>query len=96
LLGNGEDITLTDEACVTLSAIAFERLLRPKPKAKEFARAFASLWSPFHRTTVAQAKRVKADPKFGDEQQSWPVCQKWAKELYEERNVFSHLDDTKM
>jgi hypothetical protein len=88
LLSNGEDMTLTDNACVTLSAIAFERLLRPK--AKEFARAFACLWSPFHRTTVARAKRVKADPRFGDKQQSWPVCQKWAKELYEERNVFSH------
>ena len=90
LLGNGEDITLTEEACVTLSAIAFERLLRPKPTAKEFASEFACLWSLFNRTTVAQAKRVKADPKFEDEQQSWPVCQKWAKELYEERNVFSH------
>jgi hypothetical protein len=90
LLGNGEDITLTDEACVTLSAIAFERLLRPIRGANEFARAFACLWAPFHRTTVSAAKRVKADPKFEFEQQSWQICQKWAKELYEERNVFSH------
>jgi hypothetical protein len=34
LLGNSEDITLSDNACVTLCAIAFERLLRPKPGAK--------------------------------------------------------------
>jgi hypothetical protein len=90
LLGNGEDITLSDDACVTLCAIAFERLLRPRRSAKEFAEAFARLWSNFQRTILADAKRVKADPKYKDEQQTWPVCQKWAKELYEERNVFSH------
>jgi hypothetical protein len=90
LLGNSEDMTLSDEACVTLDAIAFERLLRPKPSAQEFAKAFGCLWSQFGRTTVASARRVKADPKFKDEQQSWLVCQKWARELYEERNVFSH------
>jgi hypothetical protein len=88
LLGNSEDTTLS--ACVTLDAIAFERLLSPKPSAQEFARAFGCLWSQFGRTTVASARRVKADPKFKDDQQSWLVCQKWARELYEERNVFSH------
>jgi hypothetical protein len=90
LLGNSEEMTLSDEACVMLCAIALERLLRPEPSAKEFAKAFARVWTPFAKTTLAQAKRVKADPKFESKQQSWSVCQKWAKELYEERNVFSH------
>jgi hypothetical protein len=83
-------MTLSDQACVTLDAIAFERLLSPKPSAKGFAKAFGGLWSQFGRTTVATARRVKADPKFADEQQSWLVCEKWARELYEERSVFSH------
>ena len=83
-------MTLSDEACVTLNAIAFERLLTPKPSAKGFAKAFGHLWSQFGRTTVATARRVKADPKFKDEQQSWLVCEKWARELYEERSAFSH------
>ncbi len=90
LLGNSEEMTLSDEACVTLNAIAFERLLSPKPSAKAFAKAFGQLWSQFGRTTVAAARRIKADPKFQDEQQAWLVCEKWARELYEERSVFSH------
>jgi hypothetical protein len=84
LLGNSEDVTLSDDACVTLCAIAFERLLRPGRSAKEFAEAFARVWSSFQRTTLAEAKRVKVDPKYIEEQQAWPVCQKWPKELYED------------
>jgi hypothetical protein len=90
LLGNGEDSTLSHDACVTLCAIAFERLLRPERNALEFAKAFARVWSPFQRTSLSTARRVKPDSRFEDEQQSWSVIQKWARELYEERNVFSH------
>jgi hypothetical protein len=93
LLGHAETPELEWNSCVMLSAIAFERLLEPeRNRATAVAEAFAKLWAPYSRLTMAQAKRIKRDrkPEFAAEQADWPVHRKWMKELYEARSSIAH------
>ncbi len=93
LLANAETPDLTDEDCLVLSAIAFERLLRPsKPSALEMAKAFFTCWQSFKSIPLNAAKRVKADhkPDWHAEQATWPVRRKWMKELYVARSARVH------
>lgn len=92
-LANAETPDLSDAHCLALSAVAFERLLSPKkPTAQGIAETFADLWQAFPHKVLAQAKRIKPDhdPKFSAQQQSWPLHQKWMKELYEGRSAHVH------
>ena len=74
LLANAEAPDLDSDSCVTLSAIAFERLIEPTNNtAQGLASAFADHWAPFVRLTVANAKRIKPDKKYALEQHSWPI-----------------------
>jgi hypothetical protein len=91
LLANAEAPDLDSDSCVTLSAIAFERLIEPTNNtAQGLASAFADHWAPFVRLTVANAKRIKPDQKYALEQHSWPIHRKWMKELYEARSATVH------
>jgi len=91
LLANREDATLSTEACVTLSAIAFERLFDSEGNANTFSEKFVSSWMKYSTITMACARKAEVDKsKFGAEQKSWSICRKWAKELYESRSSFVH------
>ncbi len=93
LLGHSETPELNWDACVMLSAIAFERLLQPQSSsAFAVAEAFAQLWRNHVGRVLNQAKRVQADhdPKFAADQELWPLHRKWMKELYEARSSLAH------
>jgi hypothetical protein len=91
LLGHAETLELGWDTCIMLSAMAFEQLLEPKGQgAQALAKAFAALWATHATKTMAQAKRVRPDPKWSADQQSWPIHQKWIKELFEARNSRAH------
>lgn len=91
LLANAEAPDLDSESCMILSAISFERLIEPTANtAQGLASAFADYWAPFIGLNIANAKRIKADPKYAQEQNSWPAHRKWMKELYEARSATVH------
>ncbi len=94
LLGHAETPDLDSQTCVTLSAIAFEKLLNVESKGQTslaVSEKLATLWSGFPSINMRDARRVKADPnKHASVQQDWPIRQKWVKELYETRSAFSH------
>ena len=91
LLAHAETPELDWETCVMLSAISFERLLEPpKSSAQSVASAFSDYWAPFSKIRIADAKRVKPDPKFVSGQQDWSLHRKWMKELYEARSATVH------
>jgi hypothetical protein len=81
------------DSCAMLSAIAFERLLRPNATAQGIAEEFAKLWIGREVVTVAKSKRVTPDhnPKWKAAQMTWPLHRKWMKELYELRSAKVHL-----
>ena len=93
LLAHAEMPDLPWANCIMLSAMAFEQLLEPRgSNAQSLAEALEKLWAPYATKTMAGAKRVKPDndPAFANDQQSWPVHQKWMKELYEARSSTAH------
>lgn len=91
LLGHAETPELGWDTCIMLSAMAFEQLLEPKGQgAQALAKAFADLWVTHATKTIAQAKRVRPDPKWPADQQSWPIHRKWMKELFEARSSRAH------
>ena len=91
LLANAETPDLDSGSCLTLSAIAFERLIEPTSNtAQGLASALAEYWSPFVRLIIAEAKRIKPDIEYASVQNSWPIHRKWMKELYEARSAAVH------
>jgi hypothetical protein len=91
LLGHAEHSELSWETCVMLSAMAFEQLMAPKETtAVSLASSFADLWAAHISKRIDIAVRVKADPKYAADQQSWPLHRKWMKELYEARSASAH------
>lgn len=93
LLANREDVTLSTEACLTLSAIAFEKLLSSGGTGLKLSEKFAELWKPYVSVTMDHARKARVDEKYHDEQKSWTIGQKWSKELYERRSSFVHNGD---
>ncbi len=94
-LGHSETQELSLDSCLMLSAMAFEQLLEPKPLQKErvsqaMGRTLATLWAPYEVRMLSQSKRIKPDPKYAADQQTWPLRWKWMKELYELRNATAH------
>lgn len=90
LLGHSEAPELDDEHFALLSVLAFERLLGSPGKARAFAEAFDKIWSDYRTLPISQARRVRSDNKYQQEQSSWAIHRKWAKELYELRNATMH------
>lgn len=93
VIGHAETVALTDQACVMLSALAFERLLASadeRSSASSIAGLYAELWSDHVRLALGKAKRIKADPPYRSEQVQWPAHRKWMKELYEARSAEVH------
>lgn len=93
LLANAETPELDWESCVMLSAMAFDKLLRPSQStARCIAATFAQLWARFPSIPLQSAKRIKPDncPEWLPEQQSWPIHRKWMKEIYEARSARVH------
>lgn len=92
LLANSDSPELDDERCLMLSAIAFERLLRPQHStAQGMASKFDDFWKLFPHKSIGRARRVRPDPaKWGKEQSKWPIRRKWMKELYETRSSQAH------
>jgi hypothetical protein len=91
LLANTETPELDSDSCLTLSAIAFERMIEPvASSAQGLASSFADYWAPFTRRAIGNAKRIKPDPKYTPEQNMWPIHRKWMKELYEARSAAVH------
>lgn len=63
-------------------------------KALDFCEKFASLWAKYGKVTMASARKANPDNnKHRDEQRSWIICKKWAKEFYEQRSSFVHNGD---
>jgi hypothetical protein len=90
LLGHSDDQNMPDETSVFLSAAAFEVLVGSSG-AKMMAEKLAEYWRPFTTLTLSDTKgRIDPDPKWASKQISWPLHQKWAKELYESRNSYIH------
>jgi len=94
LLANAESGDLNASNCIMLSAIAFERLLRPKQTtALVIAETFTDKWRGFRGHELQHAKRVKPDnAPWAAEQAQWPIHRKWMKELYEHRSATTHHD----
>lgn len=92
LLGHTEAFELLPDTCAMVSAMAFERLLKPEGdcNARTLAKALAKLWEPYADRAISQAERVKPDPKYSLDQQPWPLHRKWMKELYEARSAKAH------
>ena len=92
LRGHADDQDLTNDECVLLSVIAFERLLLQPSKsgALKFAEAFTDLWISFSSKPLKDATHLKTDPPFSEPQKTWPIHKKWAKEFYETRSSVAH------
>lgn len=91
LLGHSEAPELEDHTCIMLSAMAFERLLEPpEAKAVSLAETLAGLFAAFPGRPMSASTWMKCDVKYQAVQNSWPLHQKWMKELYESRSAQAH------
>ena len=91
LRGHADDQELTDDECVLLSVIAFERLLCPSgPNALKFSEVFTNIWKSCHDKLLHEAAPIKPDLKYAKAQNEWPIRKKWAKEFYEIRSSVAH------
>lgn len=91
LLANAEEQILDDEHCLMLSAISFERLLKPnKSSAIGLAEAFDCKWIDFEAIPITEAKNIEPDNAWKEGQKAWSIKKKWMKELYEVRSSYAH------
>jgi hypothetical protein len=89
MMANSEDPALSDDAVLTLSAIAFEYLLGGDG-AEGVARNFADVWGKYSLIFAGQSEKLKSFGGAEAGQDSWRLLGVWMYHFHKHRSAFVH------